>query len=123
MPSPQATDEALIVRAREGDEEAFRLLVARHTPGLRTRIRRRLPALLRRKVAESDVIQSAYFTAYEKLAEFEDRGDGSFKAWLDRIVHWPHPAHTRSFRGPCILLLPLTCSGRHPARNGPSPSV
>ena len=87
MPSDaDPTDEALAQRAREGDEEAFGLLFERHAPALRNRVRRRLPALLRRKVAESDVIQMAYLRVHQHLDDFSDRGAGSFRAWLDRIV-------------------------------------
>ena len=87
MPSDaDPSDEALAERARQGDEEAFGLLFERHAPALRRRVRRQLPALLRRKVAESDVIQMAYLRVHQHLDGFSDRGAGSFKAWLDRIV-------------------------------------
>jgi len=87
MPSnSDHSDEALAALARRGDEEAFRVLFERHSPALRRRVRRQLPGLLRRKVAESDVIQMAYLRVHEHLDGFSDRGDGSFKAWLDRIV-------------------------------------
>jgi RNA polymerase sigma-70 factor (ECF subfamily) len=41
---------------------------------------------LRRKVAESDVLQMAYLSVHQSLGRFTDRGSGSFKAWLERIV-------------------------------------
>jgi RNA polymerase sigma-70 factor (ECF subfamily) len=82
----EPSDEVLVSRAREGDETAFGLLFERHADALRRRVRRRLPALLKRKVAESDVIQMAYLRVHQHLDGFEDRGDGSFRAWLDRIV-------------------------------------
>jgi len=99
MAGPKTSDETLILRARAGDEDAFRQLVERHTPALRRRIRRRLPALLRRKVAESDVLQSAYLIAHKKLATFEDRGDGAFEAWLDRIAALKIRELVRHYRG------------------------
>jgi RNA polymerase sigma-70 factor (ECF subfamily) len=32
------------------------------------------------------VIQDAYLAAFQSLAKFEDRGEGSFGAWLRRII-------------------------------------
>jgi RNA polymerase sigma-70 factor (ECF subfamily) len=80
------SDEALAKRAGDGDQEAFRLLFERHAPALREQVRRRLPKLLRRKVAESDVLQMAYLSVHQSLENFADRGRGSFRAWLDKIV-------------------------------------
>jgi RNA polymerase sigma-70 factor (ECF subfamily) len=80
------SDEALAERARGGDEEAFGILFERHAPALRRNVRRQLPSLLRRKVTESDVIQMAYLRVHQHLDGFSDRGAGSFRAWLDRIV-------------------------------------
>jgi RNA polymerase sigma-70 factor (ECF subfamily) len=83
---PEPTDEDLAARAGAGDESAFEALFRRHAPGLREQVRRRLPGLLRRKVAESDVIQMAYMGVHRSLPSFVDRGEGSFRAWLSRIV-------------------------------------
>jgi RNA polymerase sigma-70 factor (ECF subfamily) len=84
--APEATDEELADRARRGDADAFEQLYARHAPALRREIRRRLPGSLRRKVAESDVIQMAFLGVHRNLSGFSGRGDGSFRAWLTRIV-------------------------------------
>ena len=35
---------------------------------------------------EADILQMAYLGAHRSLGEFETRGDGSFRAWLDQIV-------------------------------------
>ena len=80
------SDEELVRRVRDGDEAAARLLFERHLPALRAKARARLPAALRGKVAESDVIQEAWLAAYLALGKFEDRGDGSFGRWLRGIV-------------------------------------
>jgi RNA polymerase sigma-70 factor, ECF subfamily len=84
--APEPTDEDLVCRVRAGDEAAARLLFDRHLPALRAKARSRLPAALRGKVAESDVIQEAWLAAFLDLGRFEDRGDGSFAAWLRRIL-------------------------------------
>jgi RNA polymerase sigma-70 factor, ECF subfamily len=79
-------DEALVRRVRDGDEAAARLLFERHLPDLRASVRRRLPAALRGKVGESDVIQEAWLAAYLALPGFQDRGDRSFVKWLQTIL-------------------------------------
>ena len=82
----EPSDEDLVRRIREGDDAAARLLFERHLPALRARARSRLPSALKSKVAESDVIQEAYLAAFLAIDGFEDRGDGSFAAWLRRIL-------------------------------------
>jgi RNA polymerase sigma-70 factor (ECF subfamily) len=82
----EPSDEELVGRALRGDREAESMLCGRHEAALRARARQRLPRTVRRKVAESDVIQEAYLTALARLDEFEDRGSGSFLAWVQGIV-------------------------------------
>jgi RNA polymerase sigma-70 factor (ECF subfamily) len=84
--APEPTDEDLVRRVRAGDEAAARELFDRHLPALRAKARSRLPEALRGKVAESDVIQEAWLTAFLALGKFEDRGDGSFGKWLRGIL-------------------------------------
>lgn len=84
-------DEALAARVRDGDEAAASLLFERHVERLRAQVRRQLPARLGRKVAESDVIQEAYLAAFRRLADFEDKGEGSFGRWLRGILE--HKIH------------------------------
>jgi RNA polymerase sigma-70 factor (ECF subfamily) len=76
----------LVRRARAGDESAVQALFDRHVDALRRRVQRGLPVIARRKVAGSDVIQEAYLAAFLRLADFEDRGDGSFGKWLSGIL-------------------------------------
>src|SRR5262245_36494023 len=80
------SEEEVVRRARGGDEAAARLLFDRHLPELRAKVRARLPAPLRGKVGESDVIQEAYLAAFLGLSDFEGRGDGSFGRWLRGIL-------------------------------------
>ena len=82
----QVSDEDLVRRVRDGDEAAARVLFERHLPALRARARARLPASLRGKVGASDVVQEAWLAAFLDLEGFEDRGDGSFAAWLRTIL-------------------------------------
>ena len=80
------TDEDLVRRVRAGDEAAAQQLFERHLPALRAKARARLPAALRGKVAESDVVQEAWLAAFLDVGKFEDRGDGSFAKWLQKIL-------------------------------------
>jgi RNA polymerase sigma-70 factor (ECF subfamily) len=82
----KASDEELVRRVRGGDEAAARLLFERHLPELRARARARLPNSLRGRVGASDVVQDAYLAAFLAIGRFEDRGDGSFAAWLRTIL-------------------------------------
>ena len=81
-------DEDYLRRIRDGDEEAFRILFERYAALLRARIRSRLSPALQRKVGVSDVLQEAYLTAFQRIDDFEDRGDGSFGHWLGKIVEY-----------------------------------
>jgi RNA polymerase sigma-70 factor (ECF subfamily) len=82
----EPTDEELIRRVVDGDEGAAGVLFDRHAAALRASVRRRLPAAMRGKVGESDVLQEAWLAAFLSLGKFEDRGDGSFAAWLRTIL-------------------------------------
>jgi RNA polymerase sigma-70 factor (ECF subfamily) len=83
VPSP---DDELVRRARGGDQEAARVLFERYEDVLRRRVRRRLPAVVRRRVGDSDVLQEAFLVAFRRLKEFEARDPDSLRKWLDRIV-------------------------------------
>ena len=83
---PEPTDEELIRRVVAGDGGAAGVLFDRHAAALRASVRQRMPAAMRAKVGESDVLQEAWLAAFMSLGKFEDRGDGSFAAWLRRII-------------------------------------
>lgn len=85
-PGAAAPDAELVRAWRAGDDAAFRLLLGRHEPTLRMWLERNLPNALRRRLSADDVLQEAYVVAVKKVGEFEDRGEGSFRAWLRRIV-------------------------------------
>ena len=79
MATNQKTSEHdLILRARQGDEDAFQALLRRHEELLRKRVQRWVSPRLRRKISASDILQEAYIVALRRFADFEDRGDGSF---------------------------------------------
>ncbi|MFI6350847.1 RNA polymerase sigma factor [Streptomyces sp. NPDC050560] len=70
----------LAVRAAEGDEEAFAVLVRRHAAALvRLAVR-----LLGSRAEAEDAVQDAFLSAWRRLPEF--RGDAAFGTWIYRIV-------------------------------------
>ncbi|MDT0550421.1 RNA polymerase sigma factor, partial [Streptomyces lonegramiae] len=66
-PEGARTDEALlVVRAGEGDEDAFETLVRRHSPAmLQLAVR-----LLGDRADAEDAVQDAFVSAWRKLPEF-----------------------------------------------------
>src|ERR1700733_4282810 len=76
-----ATDaSAVLARARQGDGEAFRSLVERHS---RSAFRLAYRMTGNEQDAE-DVVQESFLRAYRQLGRFESRAN--FGTWLYRIV-------------------------------------
>jgi RNA polymerase sigma-70 factor (ECF subfamily) len=76
-----ADDEAsLVAAARAGDTQAFGALVDRH----RGACMRRAMLMMRNKCDAEDEVQNALWKAFGRLDQF--RAEGSFGAWLSRIV-------------------------------------
>lgn len=73
------SDVELVERARQGDREAFRVLVERY--------QRKVAALalgmLRNREDALDVVQDTFTKAYQSLDKF--KGDSSFYTWIYRI--------------------------------------
>jgi RNA polymerase sigma-70 factor, ECF subfamily len=74
------TDAAAVALARDGDSEAFRALVERHS--------RAIYRLAHRMTGNShdaeDVVQETFLRAYRQLGRFESRAN--FGTWLHRIA-------------------------------------
>lgn len=79
MTTERECDQLLVERVRNGDKQAFDLLVAKY--------QRRLMRLLLRIVHDpaeaEDVVQETFIKAYRALRHF--RGDSAFYTWLYRI--------------------------------------
>ncbi|MEO6323159.1 MAG: sigma-70 family RNA polymerase sigma factor [Thermoanaerobaculia bacterium] len=73
-------DEALVARAREGDREAFRQLVERHSRN----VFRLAYRLMGNEEDAEDVVQESFLKAYRSLSRFE--GKSMFGSWLFRIT-------------------------------------
>jgi Sigma-70 region 2 len=74
------SEAELVVRAREGDTEAFGELVTRH----QTAVFRAALAALGSAADAEDFTQEAFISAYRRLSGF--RGNASFKTWLLTMV-------------------------------------
>ncbi|GGR69724.1 DNA-directed RNA polymerase sigma-70 factor [Streptomyces roseolus] len=75
-----AGDLLLVVRAAEGDEEAFEVLVHRHAPAMLQLAER----LMGSRAEAEDAVQDAFLSAWRSLPEY--RGEAAFGTWLYRIV-------------------------------------
>jgi RNA polymerase sigma factor (sigma-70 family) len=75
----QLDDADIVARARDGDLDAYELLVARHTA-----LAYRTATLLGAGDDAEDVVQEAFVKAFGKLRLF--RGDSPFRPWLLAIV-------------------------------------
>lgn len=75
----QESDRPVVARARDGDREAFRELVERHS--------RYIFSLAQRMTGSAqdaeDVVQETWLKAHRQLSRFEARAD--FRTWLHRI--------------------------------------
>lgn len=74
------TDAAAIALARDGDSEAFRALVERHSRAV-FRVAHRMTG---NAMDAEDVVQETFLRAYRQLARFESRAN--FGTWLHRIA-------------------------------------
>src|SRR5712691_6552669 len=76
----EMTDVAAVSRAREGDPDAFRLLVERHSRAI-FRVAYRMTG---NEHDADDVVQEAFLRAYRQIDRFEERAN--FSTWLHRIA-------------------------------------
>lgn len=72
-------DQQLVVRAQQGDKQAFGLLVSKY----QRKLARLLSRLIRDQAEVEDVAQETFIKAYRALPTF--RGDSAFYTWLYRI--------------------------------------
>jgi RNA polymerase sigma-70 factor (ECF subfamily) len=78
--------EELIRSAREGDYEAWTKLDHRFRAILTLFMRGKIPTPARRKFDTDDLLQSTFLSAFKELDSYENNGEGSFLAWLTRIL-------------------------------------
>jgi RNA polymerase sigma-70 factor, ECF subfamily len=80
MDQMEAADADVVARARDGDIEAFRALVERHSRGLFHLAYR----MTGDEGDAEDVVQETFMKAYRTLHRFESRAN--FGTWLHRIA-------------------------------------
>jgi RNA polymerase sigma-70 factor (ECF subfamily) len=88
-------DEALIARALEHDEDAWRALVERYSSYMYTIAVRGFGIA---QEDASEIVQESFLKLFAGLPAYRDRGPGSFRAWLRQIVVNGCLAHLRRRR-------------------------
>src|SRR5262249_48087152 len=83
---PTETTASLLASSRQGDGTARNRLVARYLGALRGWARGRLPARARDLIDTDDLVQVTLIRALDHVEGFEPRRDGSFMAYLRRIL-------------------------------------
>ena len=73
-------EDVLVAAARKGDIRAFGVLLERH----RSACLKRAMLMIRNRSDAEDEVQNAFWKAFQRLDQF--RGEGTFAAWLSRIV-------------------------------------
>jgi RNA polymerase sigma-70 factor, ECF subfamily len=73
-------EDSEVARARAGDDDAFRVLVERHSRAV-FRLAYRLTG---NEHDAEDVVQETFLKAYRRLSQFEDRAQ--FGSWVHRIA-------------------------------------
>lgn len=75
-----SSDLDLVQRVKNGDREAFNLLILKY----QRKVSRLVARLVRNPDEADDVVQEAFIKAYRALPQF--RGDSAFYTWLYRIA-------------------------------------
>jgi RNA polymerase sigma-70 factor (ECF subfamily) len=90
--------DAAVLRAKSGDEDAFRFLYLNYSDNVRGYVRSRL----RNDEDADDVTQQVFMRVVSAIGRYEQR-DVSFIAWLLRIAHNACVDHVRRSRPQAIL--------------------
>jgi RNA polymerase sigma factor (sigma-70 family) len=89
-PSRRVTDNEtsfqLLLRARDGDQDAVELLCARYLPRLNRWARGRLPRGARSAMDTGDVVQEVLINVIRRLKMFEPRDEGTFQGYLRQAL-------------------------------------
>lgn len=80
QPNTGVPEEELVAAAKNGDTQAFGELIERH----RSACLKRAMHMIRNRDDAEDAVQTAFWKAFQRLEQF--RGEGSFAAWLSRIL-------------------------------------
>ncbi len=86
-PVPDSAETRRMLEQSGEDCRAFEQLFARHRPGLRRFVERRLDPKLRGRLDASDVVQETQLEAYRRLPDFLGRRPIPFHVWLRRTAY------------------------------------
>ncbi|NOT29503.1 MAG: RNA polymerase sigma factor [Planctomycetes bacterium] len=84
--TPLGNTEFLVSKAKAGSESAWREIYRRYHTMLVAHAQARIPGFARRRFDGEDVLQQAFFQAWQGISGFEYRGDGCFRRWLATLV-------------------------------------
>lgn len=79
-------ERQLTAQAVAGDRDALTALLEAHGPSLRIEFAGKIAARWRSALEIDDVLQATYLEAFLRINQFDDRGSGSFRAWLSKIA-------------------------------------
>ena len=102
------SDEELVNRILQGEKHLFEIVVQRYS----RRLLRIALSVLRNEAEAEDVVQDAFLSAYQHLAQFAGRA--KFSTWLSRIAL--HRAFAAASLGKRHVSLDDDYDGDHPAR-------
>lgn len=104
-------EEAVIARARTGDQQAFAQLIGRYKHMVYTTVHR----VLRNREEAEEATQDAFVKVYQHLAGYQ--GDSKFSTWLFSIAYRTAISRLRARKDAGVALDDL--AGREPAHDAP----
>jgi RNA polymerase sigma factor (sigma-70 family) len=82
------SQDALLEKALEGDQSALAQVLTRDGQVARRALHDAIPAKWQSLLSLDDVMQQTYAEAVVALPRFENRGEGSFAAWLTQLARF-----------------------------------
>lgn len=107
----RVNEEAVIARARTGDQQAFAQLIGRYKHMVYTTVHR----VLRNREEAEEATQDAFVKVYQHLAGYQ--GDSKFSTWLFSIAYRTAISRLRARKDAGLALDDL--AGREPAHDAP----
>ena len=86
MAHAEGQSDDVLLRAKDGDEQAVAELYSQHRQRLWRMVHFRLDQRLRGRVDADDILQEAYLEAVKRIRHFKDDTTTSFFVWLRMIV-------------------------------------
>ena len=85
-PGEAATTLDLLTQARAGNHRAIDCLIDRYVPELKRWASGRLPGWARQAIDTDDLVQESLIAVFQRLDDFEYRGEGALLAYLRQAV-------------------------------------